>query len=300
MNQIITDVPFGDGTIDAHMDTSGGEMEMDLGHLEGPDLTVTLDYATAKAILVDGNPQAGMQAFMAGKIKVQGDMTKLMAMQSGHARSRGQAEIAAKIKEITASSSDAASSASAGLGSRARAPCGAPSARRWLDCTNSAQHHAERGHGAADAGRPRRRPPPRPTAGSPARPHGLHHLDADDHADLGHHLLGGAGHAEVALVDGVGDAGRQRRRRAAQADARTGRASRRSRGRTSPAPRSTAPPSTPRRTAAPTTADGPLAHPHGDVAGQRAGDGEHQRPGDHQPADARLRVAEHRLEEAAA
>ena len=30
-----------------------------------------------------GNPQAGMQAFMAGKIKVQGDMTKLMAMQQG-------------------------------------------------------------------------------------------------------------------------------------------------------------------------------------------------------------------------
>ena len=83
MNQVITDVPFGDGSIDVHMDTSGGELEFDLGHLENPDLTVTLDYETAKAIIVDGNPQAGMQAFMAGKIKVQGDMTKLMAMQSG-------------------------------------------------------------------------------------------------------------------------------------------------------------------------------------------------------------------------
>ena len=101
MNQIITDVPFGDGTIDAHLDTSGGEMEMDIGHIDGADLTVTLDYATAKAILVDGNPQAGMQAFMAGKIKVQGDMTKMMAMQSGRPRS-GRREIAAKIKEITA------------------------------------------------------------------------------------------------------------------------------------------------------------------------------------------------------
>ncbi len=100
MNQIITEVPFGDGTINAHMDTSGGEMQMDMGHLENPDLTVTLDYATAKAILVDGNPQAGMQAFMAGKIKVQGDMTKMMAMQSG-TPDPTQAEIAAKIKEIT-------------------------------------------------------------------------------------------------------------------------------------------------------------------------------------------------------
>lgn len=100
MNQIITEVPFGDGSIDAHLDTSGGEMQMDMGHLENPDLTVTLDYVTAKAILVDGNPQAGMQAFMAGKIKVQGDMTKMMAMQSG-TPDPTQAEIAAKIKEIT-------------------------------------------------------------------------------------------------------------------------------------------------------------------------------------------------------
>jgi putative sterol carrier protein len=101
MNQIVTEVPFGDGTIHAHLDTSGGEMIMETGHLENPDLTVTLDYATAKAILVDGNPQAGMQAFMAGKIKVQGDMTKMMAMQGG-SPDPTQAEIAAKIKEITA------------------------------------------------------------------------------------------------------------------------------------------------------------------------------------------------------
>ena len=52
MNQIITDVPFGEGTLDAHFDSSSGELEMDLGHLDNPDLTVTLDYATAKAILV--------------------------------------------------------------------------------------------------------------------------------------------------------------------------------------------------------------------------------------------------------
>lgn len=100
MNQIITDVPFGDGSINAHIDTSGGELEMDMGHLDNPDLTVTLDYETAKAILVDQNPQAGMQAFMAGKIKVQGDMTKLMAMQSGTPDPSAQ-EVANRIKEIT-------------------------------------------------------------------------------------------------------------------------------------------------------------------------------------------------------
>lgn len=104
MNQIVTEVPFGDGTVRAHMDSSGGEMVMDLGHLEDPELTVTLDYVTAKAILVDGNPQAGMQAFMAGKIKVEGDMTKLMAMQQAPTdpeAAAGAAKVAEAIKEIT-------------------------------------------------------------------------------------------------------------------------------------------------------------------------------------------------------
>ena len=100
LNQVITEVPFGDGTINAHVDTTTGELEMELGHLEGPDLQVTLDYATAKAIFVDGNPQAGMQAFMAGKVKVQGDMTKLMAMQTATPNPDAQA-FSEKVKEMT-------------------------------------------------------------------------------------------------------------------------------------------------------------------------------------------------------
>ena len=102
MNLVITEVPanVSDADVNAHMDTSGGSLEMDLGHLDGPDLTVTVDYATAKAIFVEGNPQAGMQAFMAGKIKVQGDMTKLMAMQSG-APDPAAAEVAKQIADIT-------------------------------------------------------------------------------------------------------------------------------------------------------------------------------------------------------
>ena len=100
MNLSITDSPITDGEIAAFMDTSEGTTKMDLGALDSPDLTVTIDYETAKAILVDGNPQAGMQAFMAGKIKVQGDMTKLMAMQSA-SPDPVSVEIASRIKEIT-------------------------------------------------------------------------------------------------------------------------------------------------------------------------------------------------------
>jgi putative sterol carrier protein len=100
MNQIITEVPFGEGTVNAYMDSSSGDMEMELGQLDDAEVTVTVDYATAKAIFVDQNPQAGMQAFMSGKIKVQGDMTKLMAMQQT-TPDPVAAEVAGKIKEIT-------------------------------------------------------------------------------------------------------------------------------------------------------------------------------------------------------
>ena len=66
MNQVITDVPFGEGTLDTHIDTTSGEMEMDEGHIEGAEVKLTVPYSVAKAIFVENNPQAGMQAFMAG------------------------------------------------------------------------------------------------------------------------------------------------------------------------------------------------------------------------------------------
>jgi hypothetical protein len=100
MNLVITDVPFASGAIDAHMDSSEGSLKLDLGHIEPVDLKVTLDYGTAKSILVEGNPQAGMQAFMAGKVKVEGDMAKLMAMQATPPDASAQ-EVAARLRAIT-------------------------------------------------------------------------------------------------------------------------------------------------------------------------------------------------------
>jgi putative sterol carrier protein len=94
-------VPFGEGSMDAHIDTTGGEMSLDQGHLDGPDLTVTVDYATAKAIFIEQDQQASMQAFMGGKIKVQGDLTKMMAMQTVQP-DPVQVEMASKIADITA------------------------------------------------------------------------------------------------------------------------------------------------------------------------------------------------------
>jgi hypothetical protein len=105
MNQVINEVPFGDGVIKAYVDTSSGVLDMEVGHLEGPDLTVTMSYATAKAILVDGDAAQAMNAFMSGKIRVDGDVTKLIALQtagSGAAANPAAAEVVKKIQELTA------------------------------------------------------------------------------------------------------------------------------------------------------------------------------------------------------
>jgi hypothetical protein len=100
MNLVIGEVPFGEGSVEAHVDTSSGELVLDTGHIEVVDLTVSLDYDVAKAILVEGNPQAGMQAFMSGKIRVEGDIAKLMALQT-LTPDPAAAEIAARILAMT-------------------------------------------------------------------------------------------------------------------------------------------------------------------------------------------------------
>ncbi len=99
MNLVITEVPGGN-PLDAHIDTSGGEPDIERGHLADPDLTVTLDYETAKALFVEGNSQAAMSAFMAGKVQVDGDMAKLLSLQ-GTAPLGEAEELAARIREIT-------------------------------------------------------------------------------------------------------------------------------------------------------------------------------------------------------
>ena len=64
-------------------------------------VTVSTDWDTARKIFVDQDQAAGMQAFMSGKIKVQGDMTKLMMMNAAPPDEVAKS-VAAEIKEMTA------------------------------------------------------------------------------------------------------------------------------------------------------------------------------------------------------
>lgn len=102
LNLVINQAP-GDTTIEAHIDTSSGQPNVELGLLAAPDVTLTLDYATAKAAFADADQAAVMQSFMSGRIKVDGDLAKLLAMQAQQAQAGAlAAEIANRVREITA------------------------------------------------------------------------------------------------------------------------------------------------------------------------------------------------------
>ena len=99
MNLMITSTPFEDD-LAMHMAASGGRADWGKGHLDDADVTLTLGYDTARAIFVDSNPQAAIEAFMAGKIIVQGDITKLMVMQSTGPGTNA-AELTRALQDIT-------------------------------------------------------------------------------------------------------------------------------------------------------------------------------------------------------
>lgn len=101
LNLVVTGVPFTEEPVEAHLDTSSGEMVFAAGSLEGAAATITTDYATAKAMFVDQDQAAGMQAFLGGKIQIQGDMMKLMGLQAAIPATEATEQIAEELKAIT-------------------------------------------------------------------------------------------------------------------------------------------------------------------------------------------------------
>jgi len=96
INLVVPDCPF--GPREAHM--AGGQFERGLHDAAPTKLTVP--YEVAKKIFISGDQQAAMQAFMSGQIKVEGDMTKVMAMQAAGAPTAEQVAFQEKIKALTA------------------------------------------------------------------------------------------------------------------------------------------------------------------------------------------------------
>ena len=95
LNVVVTGGPQGDREL--HF----ADGNFATGLLDDAPTKLTVPYTVARAMFVEGNQQAAMQAFMGGQIKVEGDMTKLMAMQGGGGGA-DQAGAQAALQEITA------------------------------------------------------------------------------------------------------------------------------------------------------------------------------------------------------
>jgi hypothetical protein len=71
------------------------------GHRAGVATTLTLSADLARKIFIDGDTAAGTQAFLEGAIKVDGDLAKLVAMQTVQP-SEPQKRLTRQIAAITA------------------------------------------------------------------------------------------------------------------------------------------------------------------------------------------------------
>lgn len=102
VNHVITEVPFGSGTVQAHTDTTSGVLEFEFDALNDVDLTVTMPYLLARALIVDADVGAAMQAISSGKVKIEGDFSKLMSLNAAVVDPLAL-EAAERIRAITAS-----------------------------------------------------------------------------------------------------------------------------------------------------------------------------------------------------
>ncbi len=99
-NVVVTDTPFGSER-HLHMSSKGGRGHVGIGLAEGADATITTDYETAKEMFTSGDPTAAMQAFMGGKVRIQGDLAKIMAAQAAGDPTTSNAALVEAIQGIT-------------------------------------------------------------------------------------------------------------------------------------------------------------------------------------------------------
>ena len=95
INITVSGTDFGD--VDICM--NAGMIEK--GHHASAPTKMTLPVDLAHRLFIDNDQSAGMQGFMSGQIKIEGDMSKLMAMQTVQP-SAAQKNLQKQILEITA------------------------------------------------------------------------------------------------------------------------------------------------------------------------------------------------------
>ena len=101
INLEVTDTALGDDAVLAHIDTSSGEFVFDLGHLDDADTGVLTDYEVAKALVLGAEQAALMQAFMEGRVRINGDMTRLLVLQASLPQGDLADQVASELTAIT-------------------------------------------------------------------------------------------------------------------------------------------------------------------------------------------------------
>ena len=94
LNLVVTG---GEGTTELALDSG----KIVKGASANAKTTLTLDAETLRKVFLEFDMAAAMQAFMTGKIKVQGDMSQLMALQTAKP-SQEQKDLFKKVLEQTA------------------------------------------------------------------------------------------------------------------------------------------------------------------------------------------------------
>ena len=97
LNVTVVEGPMGD----TEMHLANGQF--DRGHVDDAPTKATVPYDVARHLFVDGNPQAAMQAFMGGQLRIEGDISKIMAVQgAAMSPSPEQLKLQERLREITA------------------------------------------------------------------------------------------------------------------------------------------------------------------------------------------------------
>ena len=98
LKTLVLNVTVQDGDKNIDMCMNAGNIQK--GHVAGAPTKMTLPKDLALRLFIENDKSAGMQGFMAGKIKIEGDMSKMMAMQSVQPTAQ-QEDLRKKIVEIT-------------------------------------------------------------------------------------------------------------------------------------------------------------------------------------------------------
>lgn len=99
MMAVEMNVTVSTGSGDKQFNVSKGVIAQ--GHRAGAPTSVNLPESLARKVFVEGDTVAGVQAFLAGEIKADGDLGKLVALSTVEP-SGPQRELTTKIAAITA------------------------------------------------------------------------------------------------------------------------------------------------------------------------------------------------------